>query len=32
MINAIDVNVEARQSEPCRQGVAAFLNKESLRW
>ena len=32
MEQAIDINVEARQSEPCRQGVAAFLNKESLRW
>jgi len=30
--NAIDLNVEARQSEPCRNGVRAFLGKETLRW
>lgn len=30
--NAIDINVEARQSEPCRNGVKAFLSKETLRW
>lgn len=29
---AIETNVEARQSEACRTGVSAFLNKEKLVW
>lgn len=32
MAEAIVTNVEARQSEACRNGVSAFLNKEKIVW
>jgi len=32
MANAIETNVEARQSEACKSGVSAFLRKEKLSW
>jgi len=32
MAHAVATNVEARQSVSCKKGVAAFLNKEPLRW
>ncbi len=32
MASAIETNVEARQSEACKRGITAFLNKEKVLW
>jgi methylglutaconyl-CoA hydratase len=29
---AATTNAQIRQSDDCKKGIAAFLNKESLKW